>query len=49
MIWCHMETARVVIAKYPDKATMDAASERGKPAFGKMIEVGVVDGGLEHP
>ncbi len=35
----------VVIAKYPDKATMDAASELGKPAFGKMIEAGVVDGG----
>ena len=27
----------VVIAKYPDQATMDAASETAKQAFGKMI------------
>ena len=39
----------VVIAKYPDKTTMDAASELGKPASGKMIEAGVVDGGSVHP
>ena len=39
----------VVIAKYPDEATMDAALELAKQAFGKMIEEGVVDGGLVHP
>ena len=39
----------VVIAKYPDEATMDAASELAKQAFGKMIEEGVVDGDSVHP
>ena len=39
----------VVIAKYPDQATMDAASEIAKQAFGKMIEEGVVDEGSVHP
>ena len=39
----------VVIAKYPDQATMDAASETAKQAFGKMIEEGVVDEGSVHP
>ena len=39
----------VVIAKYPDQAAMDAASETAKQAFGKMIEAGVVDGESVHP
>ena len=39
----------VVIAKYPDQATMDAASETAKQAFAKMIEEGVVDEGSVHP
>jgi hypothetical protein len=39
----------VVIAKYPDQATMDAASDAVKEAFGKMIEAGAVDGDSVHP
>ena len=39
----------VVIAKYPDEATMDAASELAKQAFAEMIEEGVVDGDSVHP
>ncbi len=39
----------VVIAKYPDQATMDAASDTAKQVFGKMIEAGVVDGDSVHP
>ena len=44
-----METAKVVIAKYPDKAIMDAASELAKQAFGRIIEEGVADGDSVHP
>ena len=39
----------VVLAKYPDQATMDAASEAAKQAFGKMIETGAVEDGSIHP
>tara|TARA_B100001013_G_C24334347_1_gene333916 strand:- start:49 stop:465 length:417 start_codon:yes stop_codon:yes gene_type:complete len=39
----------VVIAKYPDQATMDAASQTAKQAFSKMIDAGVVDGDSVHP
>jgi hypothetical protein len=39
----------VVLAKYPDQATMDAASETAKQVFGKMIEAGAVDGDGIHP
>jgi hypothetical protein len=39
----------VVIAKYPDRATMEAASDTAKQIFGKMIEAGVVDGDSVHP
>ena len=39
----------VVIAKYPDQATMDAASEAAKGAFGKMIDTGAVDADSVHP
>jgi hypothetical protein len=34
----------LVVAKYATQATMEAASEVAKQAFGKMIEAGVVNG-----
>ena len=39
----------VVLAKYADQATMDAATETANMAFGKMIEAGVIDGDSIHP
>ena len=39
----------VVIAKYPDQKTMDAATELAKNAFSKMIDSGAVDGDSVHP
>ncbi len=39
----------VVLAKYPDQETMDAASATAKQAFGKMIEAGAVEDGSIHP
>ncbi len=39
----------VVIAKYPDQASMDAASEIAKQAFGQMIEAGLIDPDSIHP
>ena len=39
----------VVVAKYPDQATMHAASQTAKQAFSKMIDAGVVDGDSVHP
>jgi len=39
----------VVIAKYPDQATMEAASDTARKAFGEMIAAGVVDGDSVHP
>lgn len=39
----------VVLAKYPDQATMDAASEAATQAFGKMAATGVIDGDAIHP
>jgi hypothetical protein len=39
----------VVLAKYPDQAAMDAASETAKQAFAKMVEAGAVDGDAIHP
>ena len=39
----------VVLAKYPDQATMDAAAETAKNVFGKMIEAGLIDGDSIHP
>ena len=39
----------VVVAKYPDQATMDAAGDTAKAAFGKMVEAGVIDGDSIHP
>jgi hypothetical protein len=39
----------VVIAKYPDQATMDAASDTAKKVFANLIEAGLVDGDSVHP
>ena len=39
----------VVIAKYPDEATMQTATDAAKEAFGKMIKAGAVDGDSVHP
>ena len=39
----------VILAKYPDQATMEAASDMAKMVFGKMIEAGVIDGDSIHP
>jgi len=39
----------VVIAKYPDQATMDAANDTAKKAFAEMIAAGLVDGDSVHP
>lgn len=39
----------VVIAKYPDQATMDAAADTAKKVFGEMIAAGLVDGDSVHP
>ena len=39
----------VVLARYPDQATMDAAEDTIKMVFGKMIDAGVVDGDAIHP
>ena len=39
----------VVLAKYPDQATMDAAAETSKSVFGKMVEAGIIDGDSIHP
>jgi hypothetical protein len=39
----------VVIARYPDQATMDAASDTAKKAFGDLIAAGLVDGDSVHP
>ena len=39
----------VVIAKYPNQAAMEAATETAKQVFGKMIEAGFIDGDSIHP
>ncbi|MFT7674438.1 MAG: hypothetical protein ACI845_002855 [Gammaproteobacteria bacterium] len=39
----------VVLAKYPDQASMDAATELSKEAFAGMVEAGIVDGDSIHP
>ena len=39
----------VVIARYPDQAAMDAASEAARNAFGDLIAAGAVDGDSVHP
>jgi hypothetical protein len=39
----------VVIARYPDQASMDAAAETARNAFGEMVNAGLVDGDSIHP
>lgn len=39
----------VVLAKYPDQAAMDAASDTAKKVFADLIAAGVVDGDSVHP
>ena len=38
----------VAIARYPDEATMETATESAKKAFSAMVEAGVVDGESIH-
>ena len=38
----------VVIARYPDQAALEAATEIAKNAFGKMIKAGVIDSDSVH-
>jgi hypothetical protein len=39
----------VVIAKYPDQATMDGASNVASKAFADMMSAGVIDADSVHP
>ena len=39
----------VVIAKYADQATMEAATEIAQGVFADMIKAGVIDGDSIHP
>ena len=39
----------VVLAKYPDQASMDAATETARKAFADMVEAGLIDGDSIHP
>ena len=39
----------VVIAKYPDQASMDAATDTARQAFADMVEAGLIDGDSIHP
>jgi hypothetical protein len=39
----------VVIARYADQATMDAAADTAKKVFADMIAAGVIDGDSVHP
>ena len=39
----------VVIAKYPDQAAMDAATDTAKRVFADMSSAGIVDGDSVHP
>jgi len=39
----------VVIAKYPDQATMEAATDGARKVFGEMIEAGIIDADSIHP
>ena len=34
----------VIIAKYPDNTTMEAATSAAQQVFGKQIEEGIIDG-----
>ena len=39
----------VVIARYPDQASMDAATDTARKAFSDMVEAGLVDAESIHP
>ena len=39
----------VVIARYPDQAALEAATEIAKNAFGKMVKAGVIEADSVHP
>jgi hypothetical protein len=39
----------VVIARYPDQAGLDAATDTARKAFSDMVEAGLVDGESIHP
>ena len=39
----------VVIAKYPDQATMDTASVTARKVFSDLIAAGIVDADSVHP
>ena len=39
----------VIIAKYPTKEKMEAATETAKMAFAKMVDAGAIDGDSIHP
>ncbi len=39
----------VVIAKYPDRAAMEAATDTAKQVFGKLVEAGLIDADSIHP
>ena len=39
----------VVLARYPDQQTMDAAADTIKMVFQRMIDAGVVDADAIHP
>lgn len=39
----------VVIAKYRDRATMDAASDGAKKVFAELVEAGMVEADSIHP
>jgi len=39
----------VVLARYPDEAAKEAASETVQMAFDKLIEAGAMDGEAIHP
>ena len=39
----------VVVAKYPDDATREAATQIAKDAFGQMVAAGVIEADSIHP
>lgn len=39
----------VVLAKYPDQATMEAATETARKVFADMIEAGIIEADSIHP
>ena len=38
----------VVVARYPNQATLEAATEIANEAFGKMIKAGIIDDDSVH-